>query len=91
MPDTWSDTDEAMFRKWLNLWSKNTGVSYNPDNPMYDYRKVYQLGLHPMYQPEHGEYRWPDVGKKKGYKEQYTPEETMPYLIWDKLFGGYPV
>ncbi len=87
---TWSDSDENTYRFWLYQWSKNTGVPYDPNDPEYDYRKIYQLGLSPTWQPEHKEYRWPDIGKSKKYRGKgsvsTTPMEEMPspFYQWIK-------
>ena len=85
--NSWSDQDEGSYRQWLYEWSKNTGVDYDPNDKYYDYRKAYKLNLSPTWQEEHGDFRWPDVGKSPDYPKSY--EHGMPYLIWDKLFGGY--
>ena len=58
---------ELDFRAWLSGISKKTGVSYNPNDPLYNYRKVYKLGLEPTWQPEHKQYKWSDIGKSPDY------------------------
>lgn len=90
--NSWSDQNEIVYRKWLKQWSENTGVSYNPDDTTYDYRKVYKLNLYPTWQPEHQEFRWPDIGKSPQYQDKYPDIlNSMPNLIWDKLFSPYGV
>ena len=98
--DGWSDVDEAGYRTWLKSWSEATGVPYDPDDPTYDYRVIYQLNLAPRFQPEHGQYRWSDIGKSKEYREKkspaFTPLQELPSPLYQwieksKLFNllGY--
>ncbi len=78
--------NEQDFRKWYANKSRTYGLHPNPDNPQhrYDYRKAYQMGLEPTYQPEHKQYRWPDVGKSSDYNEQIDHATGLP-----KNKGGF--
>jgi len=63
MPD-FNILDEVLFRNWYNQVAMKYGLSLNPDDPRhqgYDYRAAYKNGIRePEWQPEHGDYRWPD-------------------------------
>jgi len=97
----WSDEKESAYRMWLRQWSKNTGISYNPDDLTYDYREAYKRGLSPSWQPEHQQYRWSDIGKTKDYRESQwnldnimempLEEAPLPYHNWRKEFDPYIV
>ena len=91
----WSDKDEIEYQMWLKQWSRNTGIPYDPNDPYYDYRKVYKKGLFPTFQPEHQQYRWPDIGKSKDYPKGKVNVEDIdrtmnvneipePYYNWMK-------
>ena len=65
---------EAKFQQWYagvvaDLAAKGQRLNPNPDDPLhhYDYRLAYLNGFAPTWQPEHGQYRWPDAGKLPGH------------------------
>lgn len=45
------DPEEQAFREWLDKLGNKTGMSYDPDNPVYDYRAAYEAGDEPLLIP----------------------------------------
>jgi hypothetical protein len=53
-------------------------LSPDPYDPrhQYDYKVPYEQGQGPSWQPEHGQFRWPDTGKNPGYDTyQYMQQQ----------------
>lgn len=72
--NSWGLLDEINFNSWYQGVAKQYGLNPDPNDPKhhYDYRLAYKLGVRePTYQPEHGQYRWPDIGKEKDYNKYY--------------------
>ena len=72
--------EEDKFQKWYANHAKNLKLNPDPDNPEhhYDYRKAYKAGAEPSYQPEHKQYRWPDLGKDENYNEKIDHATGLP-------------
>lgn len=64
-----SKEEELTFQIWYSKWAKKLKLNPDPDDPrhFYDYRKAWEEGASPSWQPEHQQYRWPDEYKKEGY------------------------
>lgn len=70
MPD-WKSIaqNDPRVQKWWSAMpeSKNTSIIdfmlRQKQQRIYDYQKALESGIVPAYQPEHGEYRWDDMGK----------------------------
>lgn len=63
----------------IQQWYKNLRTRF-PNEPEdvvqhmeksdYDYKKAIESGYIPIYQPEHDEMRWSDIGKTEAYKKR---------------------
>ena len=74
----YSNVEENRFRQWYGNMANQYGLSPNPYDPqhMYDYKVPYEQGQGPSWQPEHGQFRWPDTGKSPGYDTyQYMQQQ----------------
>ena len=49
---TWNAGDYKDWERWLAEWGEKTGMSYDPDNPVYDYRAAYEADAEPLLIPE---------------------------------------
>jgi len=65
----YSNVEENRFRNWYSGWANQLGLNPNPYDPnhYYDYKVPYEMGVGAEFQPEHGDYRWPDAGKLQNY------------------------
>ena len=85
--------NEANFRKWYAdqvafLESKGQKLSPDPYAPEheYDYKKAYEQRLTPQL-TEHGDYRWPDIGKPPERLAREAGIKAFP----DKMMEAYPL
>lgn len=82
-----SPAEEPKFKSWYaghvsTLADKGQKLNPDPDAPehFYDYRKAYLAGAAPAL-TEHGDYRWPDLGKLPGHPvppQALSPLGTTP-------------
>ena len=88
------DLRELSFLKWLENRAMQYGVDYDPNDPRYDYRRAYEAGEEPEYQPEHGDYRWSDEFYKPTWWEQFSDllgpssAEAFPRRVPKAPVGG---
>jgi len=86
------DPEEQAFREWLDKLGNKTGMSYDPDNPVYDYRAAYEAGDEPLLIPgdedpdwEGIPYRlhhhWPSRNKEEGHPTEGAGEGIRGLLL----------
>ena len=86
------DPEEQAFREWLDKLGNKTGMSYDPDNPVYDYRTAYEAGDEPLLIPgdedpdwEGIPYRlhhhWPSRNKEEGHPTEGAGEGIRGLLL----------